>query len=137
MKDDRIPTRYEEKNQLCCRKRGRSQQRWQDCLKRALRMADEDEKWRAKPGSNGKITKVTVQRVTSDPPHGHKRETIGRTMFPPGQRPLTTSVYRSWNSRWYHCFFPSPDSHRDCMSSHRCSVTVLPSSNYLTRFNNI
>ena len=38
MTDERLPIRAETKKQEGCRKRGRPQLRWEDCVKRDLRM---------------------------------------------------------------------------------------------------
>ena len=46
MKDERLSNRSETKEQEGCRKRGRPQLRWEDCVKRDLRKAEEEEKWR-------------------------------------------------------------------------------------------
>ena len=48
MKDERLPKRSETKKQEGCRKRGRPQLRCEDCVKRDLRKAEEEEKWREK-----------------------------------------------------------------------------------------
>ena len=48
-------SRCSQKNEIPCRKRGRTQLRWDDCLKTDLKKGDGEEKWR-KPttGSDGK-----------------------------------------------------------------------------------
>ena len=43
MKDERLPKIYETKKQECCRERGRSQLRWEDCVKRDLGKVEERE----------------------------------------------------------------------------------------------
>ena len=48
MKYDKLPKRSETKKQEGFRKRGRPQLRWDDCVKRELRKAEEEEKWREK-----------------------------------------------------------------------------------------
>ena len=48
MKDERSPERCERKKLEGCRKRGRPQLRWEDCVERDLRKAEEEEKWRDK-----------------------------------------------------------------------------------------
>ena len=45
MKDDKLPKRAETKKKRSIRKRGRLQPRWEDCVKRHLRKAEEEEKW--------------------------------------------------------------------------------------------
>ena len=65
MKDDKLTKRSEKKKQECFRKRGRPQLRWEDCVKRDLRKAEEEEKWREKANNRdqwNQITKVTVLR---------------------------------------------------------------------------
>ena len=63
MKDEWVPERYETKKQEGFRKRGRPQLRWEDCVKRDLRKAEEDEKLRKgqQQGAMEKLTKVAVQ----------------------------------------------------------------------------
>ena len=48
MKDDKFPKRSETKKQDSFRKRWRPQLGWEDCVKRDLRKAEEEEKWREK-----------------------------------------------------------------------------------------
>ena len=43
MKDDKLPKRTETKKQEGCRTRGRPQLRWENCVKRDLRKAEEEE----------------------------------------------------------------------------------------------
>ena len=56
MADERLPKRAETKKQGGCRKRGRQQPRWKECLKIDIRKAEEKEKGREKAatGSDGK-----------------------------------------------------------------------------------
>ena len=42
MEDERLRKRSETKKQGCCRKRGRPQLRWEDCLKRDTEKAEEN-----------------------------------------------------------------------------------------------
>ena len=44
MKDERLSKRSETKKQEGCRKRGRPQLKWEDCVKRDLRKAEKEEK---------------------------------------------------------------------------------------------
>ena len=46
MKVEKLPKRSETMKHDCCRKRGRPQLRWEDCVKRDLGKAEEEEKWR-------------------------------------------------------------------------------------------
>ena len=65
MKDDKLPKRAETKKQEGSRKRGRPHLRWEDCVKRDLRKAEEEEKWREKANNRDQwkqITKVAVLR---------------------------------------------------------------------------
>ena len=65
MKDERLAKRCETKKQVGCRKRGRPQLREYDCVKRHLRKAEGEEKWREKSNTGGQwktITKVAIQR---------------------------------------------------------------------------
>ena len=65
MKDDKLLKRSETKKQEGCRKRGRPQLRWEDCVKLDLRKAEEEEKWRENANNRDQwkqITKVAVLR---------------------------------------------------------------------------
>ena len=65
MKDEKLPKRSETMKHDGCRKRGRPQLRWEDCVKRDLRKAQEEEKWREKANNRDqwkRITKVAVHR---------------------------------------------------------------------------
>ena len=65
MKDDKLPKRAETKKQEGSRKRGRPQLRWEDCVKRDLRKAGEEDKWRETANNRDQwkqITKVAVLR---------------------------------------------------------------------------
>ena len=65
MKDDKLSKRSETKKHDGCRKRGRSQLRCEDCVKRDLRRAEEEEKWSEKANNRDqwkRITKVAVHR---------------------------------------------------------------------------
>ena len=65
MNDDKLPKRAETKRQEGSRKRGRPQLRWEDCVKRNLRKAKEEEKWREKANNRDRwklITKAAVLR---------------------------------------------------------------------------
>ena len=48
MEVERLQKRSETKMQEGCRKRGRPHLRWEDFVKRDLRKAEEEEKWREK-----------------------------------------------------------------------------------------
>ena len=55
MKDDKLPKRAETNKQEGSRKRGRPQLRWEDCVKRDLRKAEQEESGEKRPttGTNG------------------------------------------------------------------------------------
>ena len=55
MKDDKLPKRAETKKHEGYRKRGRPQLRWEDCVKRDLRKAKEEENGEKRPttGTDG------------------------------------------------------------------------------------
>ena len=64
-KDDKLPKSAETEKQEVARKRGRPQLRWEECVKRDLRKAEEEEKLREKANDRDqwkKITKVAVLR---------------------------------------------------------------------------
>ena len=46
MADDRLPKRAVELNEQGRRRRGRSRLRWEDCIKRDVRKAGEEEDWK-------------------------------------------------------------------------------------------
>ena len=81
MKDDKLPKRSETKKQEGFRKRERPQLRWEDCVKRDLRKAEEEEKWREKANHRDQwkqITKVAVlrsdQKTSLTPTQGNQRK---------------------------------------------------------------
>ena len=59
MKDDKLPKRAETKKQEGSRKLGRPQLRWKDCVKRDLRKAEEEEKWREKANNGDQWKQIT------------------------------------------------------------------------------
>ena len=66
MKDEKLPKRTETMKHDGCRKRGRPQLRWEDSVKRDLRKAEEEDKWREKANNRDqwkRITKVAVHRI--------------------------------------------------------------------------
>ena len=65
MKDEKFPKRSETMKHDGCKKRGRPHLRWEDCMKRDLRKAEEEVKWREKANNRDqwkRITKVAVHR---------------------------------------------------------------------------
>ena len=72
MKDERLPKICETKKQRGCIKQRRPQVRWEDCLKKDLRKADEEEKWREKASNRERLKKITAEPysdVMSDQRH--------------------------------------------------------------------
>ena len=67
MKDERLSKRSETEKQEGCRKRGRPQLRWEDCVKRDLR----------KRKKSGQKRTATGSGVTNDRPLAYKGETRG------------------------------------------------------------
>ena len=62
MKDERLWKISETKKHEGCRKRGRPQLRWEDCVKRDLRKAEE-EKMERKGQQWGVIEKITKEAI--------------------------------------------------------------------------
>ena len=65
MKDEKLPKISETMKHDGCRKRRRPPLRWEDCVKRDMRKAEEEEKWREKANNRDqwkRITKVAVHR---------------------------------------------------------------------------
>ena len=54
LKEDLLPTRLEAMKQPGRREWDKPKLRWEDCLKRDLRKADDEGKWREKVGRRGK-----------------------------------------------------------------------------------
>ena len=53
MADDRLPKRAAELREESRRRRGRPRLRWEDCVKRDVRKAEEDEDWKKKTRDRG------------------------------------------------------------------------------------
>ena len=86
MKDERLIKLSETKKQGGCRKLGRSQLRWKDCMKRDPRKAEEEEKWREKPDNREQlkqIKKVAVQIISLIATKGKREEeqTVHQTVI--------------------------------------------------------
>ena len=83
MKDERLPKRSETKKQEGWRKKESPQLRWEDCVKRDLKKAEEEEKWRGKANNRDQWNFFNRSSRTVewqlDQPHPYKRETRGRT----------------------------------------------------------
>ena len=100
MKDDKLPKlRADTKKQEGSRKRGRPQLRvrWEDCVKRDLRKAEEEEKWREKANNRDRckqITKVAVPII-----YPYTRETRGRTSCQTNNHKL----FLTWQSPRCRC----------------------------------
>ena len=65
MKEERLPKRSQTKKQEGCRTRGRPQLRWDDCVKRDLGKAEEEEKWRK--GQQQEATEKQITKVAEQP----------------------------------------------------------------------
>ena len=81
MKDDKLPKRAESNKQEGSRKRGRPQLRWEDCVKRDLRKAEEEDKWRENANNRDQwkqVTKVAIHRsdqyISLTPTQGKQEE---------------------------------------------------------------
>ena len=61
--DKRLPQISEIKKQEGCRKRGRPQLIWEDCVKRDLRKAEEEEKWREKANNRNQCKQYKRSRT--------------------------------------------------------------------------
>ncbi len=84
MKAERSPKKSQTKKQEGFRKRGRPHLIWEDCVKRNLRKAEEEEKWREKANNRDQwkqITKVAVpwsdQKTSLIPTQGNQRKNNG------------------------------------------------------------
>ena len=84
MKDEKLPKRSETMKHDGCRKRGRPQLRWEDCVKRDLRKAALGGRKVERKGqqqgpmeTNDKSSRTSEWRI--DQPHPYTRETRGRT----------------------------------------------------------
>ena len=53
MADDRLPKRAAELREQCRMRRGRPMLRWEDCVKREVRNAGEEEDWKKKTRARG------------------------------------------------------------------------------------
>ena len=63
--DEKLPKISETNKHDACRKRGRPQLRWEDCVRRDMRKVEVEEKWREKANNRDQwklITKVAVHR---------------------------------------------------------------------------
>ena len=65
MKDERLQNIYEKKKQEGCRKRGRPQQKWEDCVKRDLINPQEEEKWWEKANNRDQWKNDKSNRIVS------------------------------------------------------------------------
>ena len=61
MKDDKLPKISETKKQEGFRKRGRPQLRWEDYVKRDLRKAEDEERWREKDNNRDQWKQITTK----------------------------------------------------------------------------
>ena len=77
-KDERLPKRSETKKQEGCRKRGRPQLRWEDCVKRDLRKAKKSGEKRPTTGTS----RVTKWKPASPLQNGNQRKNNMSTKLP-------------------------------------------------------
>ena len=63
MVDDRQPKRAAEIREQGRRRRGRPRLRWEDCVKRDLRKAGEEEDWKNKTRDRGRWNRVSYDAV--------------------------------------------------------------------------
>ena len=66
MKDDKLRKRSETKKQEGSRKRGRPELRWEECVKRYLRKAEEEEKWTEKANNRDQWKQITKSSRTPE-----------------------------------------------------------------------
>ena len=86
MADDRLPKRAAELREQGRRRRGRPRLRWEDCVKRDVRKAGEEEDWKKKTRDRGgwkrlsdEAVKKLRQHLTPDKgKRGREREMIAR-----------------------------------------------------------
>ena len=76
MAHDRLPKRAAELREEGRRRRGRPRLRWEDCVKRDVRKAGEEEDWKKKTRDIGGRTRISVEAV---------EEVVGSTL-PPTKR---------------------------------------------------
>ena len=81
MNNDKLPKSAETKRQEGSRKRGKPQLRWEDCVKRDLRKAEEEDKWRENANNRDRwklITKAVALRsdqyISLTPTQGKQEE---------------------------------------------------------------
>ena len=70
MADDRLPKRATELLEQGRRRRGRSRLRWEDCVKRDVRNAGEEEDWKKKTRDRGgwkRLPEEAVKKLRSAP----------------------------------------------------------------------
>ena len=80
MEDDRLPKRAAELREEGRRRRGRPRLRWEDCVKRDVRKAGEDEDWKKKTRDRGgwkRLSDEAVKKMLATP-HPWQREKRGR-----------------------------------------------------------
>ena len=68
MKEDKLPKRSEKMKQEGFRKRGRPQLRWDDCVKRDMRKAEGEEKWRENPNNGDQWKQITNLAIFRNDP---------------------------------------------------------------------
>ena len=63
MTDDRLPKRAAELHEQGRRRRGRPRLRWEDCVKRDVRKAGEEEDWKKKTRDRGRWKRLSDEAV--------------------------------------------------------------------------
>ena len=74
MKDEWVSTISETKKQAGCRKRGKPQLRWEDCLKRDIIEAEGKEKWRGARDKHNESSHRAERQMASHTPQGKREE---------------------------------------------------------------
>ena len=83
MADDRLPKRAAELREQGRRRRGRPRLRWEDCVKRDVRKAGEEEDWKKKTRDRGgwkRLSDEAVKKLRAAP-HPWQRETRKRERY--------------------------------------------------------
>ena len=67
MADDRLPKRAAELREQGRRRRGRPRLRWEDCVKRDVKKAGEEEDWKKKTGGWKRLADEAVKKLLAAP----------------------------------------------------------------------
>ena len=66
--------KFRDKEQAGCRKRGKPQLRWEDCLKRDIIEAEGKEKWRGARDKHNESSHRAERQLASHTPQGKREE---------------------------------------------------------------